>query len=51
MLSTFTQNIGTLGSDILAIGSATLQFAQDLLSSGGYGQGGGAFPPGQYPFS
>ncbi|MGV9667722.1 hypothetical protein ACWDUL_35280 [Nocardia niigatensis] len=52
MLSTLAQNVGTLGRDILSIGGAALQFAQDLLISGGTGQGGGgAYPPGQYPLN
>ncbi|MVU83124.1 hypothetical protein GPX89_38535 [Nocardia sp. ET3-3] len=53
MLSTLAQNVGTLGHDILSIGSAALQFAQDLITSGGTGQGGGVgtYPPGQYPLN
>ncbi|APA99791.1 hypothetical protein [Nocardia seriolae] len=52
MLSTLAQNVGTLGRDILSIGSAALQFAQDLITAGGTGQGGGtSYPPGQYPLN
>ncbi|GAB2568679.1 hypothetical protein GCM10027167_89920 [Nocardia heshunensis] len=52
MLSTLAQNVGTLGHDILSLGSAALQFAQDLITSGGTGGGGGGtYPPGQYPLN
>ncbi|MEC3919791.1 hypothetical protein VMT65_38305 [Nocardia sp. CDC153] len=52
MLSTLAQNVGTLGHDILSIGSAALQFAQDLITAGGTGGGGtGTYPPGQYPLN
>ncbi|GAB0101539.1 hypothetical protein JMUB6875_05030 [Nocardia sp. JMUB6875] len=53
MLSTLAQNVGTIGRDILSIGSAALQLAQDLISAGGTGQGGGGttYPPGQYPLN
>ncbi|GAB4587222.1 hypothetical protein [Nocardia sp. IFM 10818] len=59
--STLASDVGTIGRDILAIGQAAVQLAQDLISvttpdhvPGGAGAGpnpGAGAPPAQYPLN
>ncbi|MFI5782329.1 hypothetical protein [Nocardia sp. NPDC051570] len=50
MFNDFGSFFYQIGSDLLMLGQSFFQVVSDLFTAGGgFGGGGGAYPPGQYP--